>query len=53
MGKKSNFVAVQRFSETQIADWRERLGEEGANELFEAIMVPEDTPSQLKAAKKV
>ena len=53
MGKKSNYVAVQRFTETQIAGWREQLGRGGENELFEVIIAPQDTPSQLKAAKKV
>lgn len=46
-------VALQRFSDGLVAQWLQLLHGEDVSRLYEAILNPQSSASQLKAVKKV
>ena len=53
MSKKARNVNVQRFPGASIGKWRQMLLDHSVSEYFEAILIPQNPASQLKAVRKV
>ena len=53
MSKRSKLRGILRFPETSVTRWRESLRGGSWSEVLEAIVVPQNSASQLKAVKKV
>ena len=46
-------VAVQRFSENLVEEWLDLLRDSDVRELYQAVLRPQSSGSQLKAVRKV